>query len=219
MQAPYPILEKAAPIPLWQKSDMAEEQSLFDIEILKEEAKRQGFTQKDLATVAGITSQSAISNIFNGKRHLKVQEANAMYRFLGLQVPKPEPLVQMVPVIGMASAGNWREAIRDARGSYPIQRGSVGERAFAVIIDGDSLDLVPISAGTVVIVDPDQRQLFDKSIYLIRNGDGELTAKQYRSDPARFEPCSSNPAHKTLPIGEDQFTIIGKCVHTVGNLP
>lgn len=216
MQALYPIFSKAPPIPLWHDSAMGADATLFDAGLVLEEMKRQGFRQSDLAKVTSL-NLSAISNIFKGKRQVKVQEAQIIYRFLGLPVAAPASDIQWVPKIGLASAGRWREAIRDYKASYPIPRGTVGPDAFAVEIEGDSMDLVLPNGGTI-IVDPDQRQLYDRKIYLLRNEEGEVTVKQYRSDPARFEPVSSNPVHTTLPIGQDQFFIVGRAVHTVGDL-
>jgi SOS-response transcriptional repressor LexA len=191
--------------------------TLFDVALVR--ARMAGppkVTQADLAKVAGL-NQSAISNIFKGLRRVKVEEAAAIYAFLGIRHDAPESEIQWVPLIGMSSAGAWREAVQDPRGRFPIPRGSVGPNAFAVTIVGDSMNKL-IDDGGTVIVDPDQRQLYDKKSYLIANEAGEVTVKLYRSDPARFEPLSTNPQHLPLPIGAEQFTILGRAVHTVGNL-
>lgn len=50
------------------------------------------------------------------------------------------------------------------------------------------------------------------SVYLVMNGDGEATIKRYREGPARFEPDSNNPEHKTVHLGGHHITVIGRVV-------
>ena len=73
------------------------------------------------------------------------------------------------------------------------------------------MDLV-IEDGGLILVDAGQKELAPGGVYLIANSRGEATVKRYRRDPARFEPCSSNPAHRPFLISEDDFSVLGKVV-------
>jgi phage repressor protein C with HTH and peptisase S24 domain len=73
------------------------------------------------------------------------------------------------------------------------------------------MDLL-VEDGSMIIVDPGDRQFFHKRYYAVQNGEGETTFKQYLGDPARLVPCSSNPAHKEIILGEEPITIIGRII-------
>lgn len=119
------------------------------------------------------------------------------------------PVVRQVPLIGKIAAGNLREAVQDPTGW--VSSTLAGPRAFALYPDGDSMDLV-VPPGFWVVFDPDQADLLEGKVYAIMNGDGETTFKRYRADPPRMEPCSSNKAHKPIPLGREPFTVTGRAV-------
>jgi SOS-response transcriptional repressor LexA len=178
------------------------------IEQIKAAAKDQRVNQKALADVAGMPSQSAISNVFKGKRKLTIEEATKLKAYLGIA---EGPKVDWVPVIGLAAAGNWNEAVLMPARSHPIPSGVAGHRAFAVEVRGDSMDLL-LPEGGWAVIDPDQRRLFSGKVYLIQNDDHDATIKRYRSDPARFEPVSRNHLHEAFEVGDIPYTVIGRVV-------
>lgn len=205
MQPPYPKIFSANEIPSWQTWRV--DRSPFDRDLVREKMRELGVTQKALADELKL-NQSAISNILKGERHVKVHEASYIYRRLGLE---RQPSAQLVPIIGLASAGNWREAIQHPGGVMPVPKSVAGDRAFAVEITGDSMDRI-IQNGGFAVVDPDQTQLYNEKIYLIENGEREALVKMYRSNPARFEPCSNNDSYETLEIGQTHIRVIGRVV-------
>lgn len=208
MQDPYPIFSNAAKIGSWHESDMAIFDSPdFDADLVKQRMKALGVTQTQLAREMGL-NQSAISNMLKGDRQVKVHEASFIYRRLGIETAA---LVAFVPVIGISSAGNWREAIELSAGKVMAPRDAVGTRAFAVEVSGDSMELL-LPSGTYAVVDPDQTQLYNEKVYLIENGEHETQIKLYRSNPARFEPASRNETHKTITLGENNVRVIGRVV-------
>lgn len=164
-------------------------------------------SQAQLAREMGL-NQSAISNLLRGDRQVKVHEASFIYKYLGVEHP---PSVAFVPVIGITSAGKWREAVAMPGRTVPIPPGISGSRAFAVETVGDSMDQL-IANGAFVVVDPDQTQLYNDKVYLIENGDHETQIKLYRSNPARFEPASNNETHLPLFVGEHTVNVIGRVV-------
>ena len=118
------------------------------------------------------------------------------------------PLVaRQHPVIGQVAAGNWREAVHETRRyiAAPVS----GKNVFGLEVNGDSMDQIA-PAGATVLVDPDQFELHDGSLYVIMNGEGETTFKRFRASPARLEPLSSNPLHQIIPLGQAPFSVVGK---------
>ena len=205
-QAPnYPILAGANHV---LSNDYARMESAFDIEAVKRAMADRKVTQTDLAKVASLPSQSAMSNILKGKRKVTADEAAIIYRFLGIAGPKPVPTAHHVPIIGFGSASSWREAIQLPIGGMTIPPRKAGPKAFAIEIQGDSLDKV-VDDGGYVVVDPEQKELRPGKLYLIQNGEHETTVKCYERDPPRFVPMSNNPLHKPIPASEVDV-IIGR---------
>lgn len=173
--------------------------------------KERKVNQTAMARVMRLPSQSAFSNIMKEKRKVSAEEAKRAYDFLGITA---QPTIQWVPVIGIANAGQWREAIHMPLGSLPVRHGSVSDEAFAVEVSGDSMDQL-IQDGGHIVVDPRQKELRDGKVYLIQNPDGEATVKAYYRTPARFEPVSSNPEHKGWLVSDCDFIVLGRVVMKV----
>lgn len=129
------------------------------------------------------------------------------------EAPKEEPEsnVEWVPVIGLASAGAWREAVQVPEYLMPMPKKKGRKSSFAVEIDGDSMDKI-LPEGGWAVVDVDQRTLYDGRVYLIQNSEYEATIKRYHSNPARYEPVSHNTTHETIMVGDDPIQVIGRIV-------
>lgn len=207
----YPISERAPPESLALYSDMTD--SPFNRLRVRQLMKEQKVSQASVARLLNI-NQSAVSNILNGTRKVSVEEAHLIYDLLGINhaiMEEHNSTVRSIPIIGLAAAGKWREAIQMSLGDVFIANRSAGKNAFAVEVDGDSMDRL-IQHGHYAIVDPDQLDLFDGKFYLVQNDAGETTIKQYRDNPARLEPMSNNPAHVAIPLGAGDCTVIGRVV-------
>jgi len=207
----------------------------FDAMLVRRTMKARSISQARLADALGFTSQSAVSALLAGKRRVTVDEAAAIYAMLGLDgaeqaasaaIPPAEPASArlrvggaddvlpdygVVPVIGIAGAGRWREAVEVPLGHMPVPGRLSGRGMFGIEVSGDSMDLL-IDDGGLILVDAGQKELTPGGVYLIANSRGEATVKRYRRDPARFEPCSSNPAHHPFLISDDDFSVLGKVV-------
>jgi SOS-response transcriptional repressor LexA len=184
------------------------QEKAFDVDLVLATMKAKGVTQTAMAKVMGLPAQSAFSNITKGKRRVEAEEAAAAYKFLGLRV---EPNFRVAPVIGITSAGRWREAIELPLGHMPYPTSLASEAAFGLEVAGDSMNLL-IDDGGWVLIDPAKKELHPGSCYLIQNGEHEATVKMYQRSPARFEPCSTNEDHKSFLVAETDFTVIGKVV-------
>lgn len=123
----------------------------------------------------------------------------------------PTEPARWVPLIGVVQAGNFREAVESPRGEV-IAPLAVGPRSFALTPEGDSMDLVLDSDEGYVVFDPDQTDLIDGKIYVVMNDVGEATIKEFRTNPARLVPKSSNPEHKEIVIGRDGFRVVARAV-------
>lgn len=207
LQAPsYPESCVSGQIPSWHTFPMQD--ATFDRDLVRKAMKEQRVTQKALADLLGLSAQSAVAKILAGDRKVSYEEGQTIYEFLGLL---NTPDFRLVPVIGFTSAGNWREAVEDARGQMPIPNGIAGKQAFGLEVAGDSMNLL-IEDGGWVLIDPAQKVPEIGGCYLVHNGQNEVTVKRYREGPQRFEPVSSNPDHKPFLVEATDFSVLGKVV-------
>lgn len=193
-------------MPLSLFSGMGTDQAFVDQ--IREAMREHGVSQKALAEMLGLPSQSAVSNILNGRRSISHIEAADIRRILKIGAGEA---VRVIPFLGLASAGSWQEAVTMPGRSRIIPASIAGPRAFAVEIVGDSMDKL-LPEGGWAIVDPDQVSLYTNKVYLIANGDEETTVKRYCGEPARFEPVSNNELHQPLILANTHYRVIGRVV-------
>jgi repressor LexA len=200
-------------------SDSAELQAAYyvhmEIQQIKALITQRGETQADLARLIGITPDQ-FSRSMLGKRKFTVREMDLLRRYFA-EPGSETPLPVLFPIVGLVSAGAWREGFEQVMGYMPSPDKALSAKSFVVLIEGDSMDKVA-EPGDGVIVDPTDLDLVSGKYYVIRNGEGETTFKQYREGPARLEPCSTNPIHQTIYPGRDGFTVIGRVRKRVADL-
>lgn len=192
-----------------QCSPMVTHDEIRDELLRRLEAKE--FSGKAIADLLGI-APSRVTEIKNGKRQIQQDEMVTLAKFFGLgEVDQPDvdSSVIWVPVIGIASAGAWREAVAFPAYTIPRVRSHGGEKLFAVEVQGDSMDKM-IADGGVAIINPEETRLFDGKVYLISNHEFDATIKRYRVNPARFEPVSHNPSHQPIYADEHHISVIGR---------
>lgn len=190
--------------------------SAMDVAQLKQLMAEWGEKQSDIARLLQITPDK-VNKIIKGKRRITAAEADVLRRYFGVKEEEAGVKPRRLPIVGLVSAGMWREGFEQILGWMPSPDPSLGKDAFVVIIEGDSMDLIA-QPGEAVIIDPSQRELVNGGLYIVRNMHGETTFKQYRENPARLEPCSSNEAHTTLYPGQEGFEVIGRARKKVTNL-
>jgi len=185
---------------------------------IKELRKSAGLTLEELgARMDSELTASTIAKLESGRLALSLDYINDITRALG--VP-PEQIfeqyvvnpVRLIPVAGQISAGNWREAIEMSDETLAVPGHLKGERLFALRPSGDSMDLI-VRDGGFIVVDPDDRELVDRKYYALANAEGETNFKQFRADPMRLCPCSTNPEHKDMTLGAEPFVVIGRVVY------
>jgi repressor LexA len=182
---------------------------------IRELRKLRGMSQEVLSErMGGDIALGTISKLESGRMALTQAYMMRVASALGVEpyeIIAPLP-VRMVPVLGNISAGAFAEALETPQGYIPIPPAIGGPRCFALRPMGDSMNLVA-SPGDYIVVDPDKSSLENGRLYAIRNGDGEATFKRYRSDPPQLVPASDNPVHKTVSIGAEPFTVIGRVIY------
>lgn len=184
---------------------------------LRRAVEQRRFSQKWLAEELGI-APARVSEMLKGTRRVQPAEMAPLAALLGMTSENTLAVegLMPVPLIGDVPGGNWREAVKRSVASVPIPDPSVPPNAFALRVKGDSMDLV-VEEGGVIVVDPDDKELFAGKYYVVMNGEGETTFKQFRRDPPRLSPCSTNPTHEEIPISEP-FMIVGRIVWKAGRM-
>ena len=189
----------------------------MNVEQLKRLMEERGENQAGLARLIGITPDK-MSKTLSGKRNLKLEEGNILRRYFGMDNDEGRPArPHMLPIVGLVSAGAWKEGFEHVRGHMPSPDSDLSTDAFVVIVEGDSMNKV-VDDGEAVIVDPSRRELLPRRYYVVRNASGETTFKQYQDQPARLEPCSTNKEHRTIYPGQEEFIVIGQVLKAVRDL-
>lgn len=187
---------------------------------IRELREAAGWSRRQLAELIGTTPNQLVK-LENGDRRLSDHWADRLARPLNVQayellMPEGVPVhMRMIPLIGEVSCGNWKEAVQTAGKRVPSLFG--GKNSFALEPIGDSMDKL-IPGGGFVVVDPDQLGLVSGKAFVVMNPDGEATAKLYRDNPPRLEPCSTNPEHQSVLVGEQPFRVIGRIVGVMSKM-
>lgn len=178
-----------------------------------------GLTLADLASrLVPPADVGGLQKIETGQRNLTLDWMTRIAS--ALDVPKAAliadagPTVAWVPLIGFVAAGNWQAAVEHSESHVPVV--DPPPDAFALEVRGTSMDkLVP--DGGFVVVAPHQRDLLDNKVYVAMNPDGDTTLKRFVSGPPpRFEPVSNDPSHRSINLGHEPLTVIGRIVWVGG---
>ncbi len=178
-----------------------------------------GKRQVDLANMLGILP-NAISKAFAGKRRFTADEMDKMRNwFGGAREDLPGEAVGTIPVLGRVAASGFSDPSAHAVGRMHKPDPSIPDRAIALDVEGDSMDIF-VPEGGRIIYDPEDRALWPRRFYVVLNAAGETTFKRFFSDPARLEPCSNNPAHGTIALnGDEPYTIVGRVIWQASRMP
>lgn len=179
------------------------------VEELRRQVDARKFTQKALADHLGV-APARIKEVLNGTRRIQQHEMPAVAAWLDMLEDAP-PAAKPIPWLGAVPGGNWREAVSHSRRSIPSPDPSMPASAYALTVEGDSMDLV-VADNSTIIVDPMDVDLWAGRYYVIENGEGETTFKQYLESPARLVPCSSNPDHQDIPVSGGGFRVVGRVI-------
>lgn len=181
---------------------------------IKRRLKAKGLKQVDLANALGIDPDKVSKSLdAKGTRAFSPEEMRVVRQVLRDESdPIDTEAFPMIPVIGQVQAGSWTEAVQRTSGRMPSFSAQPPKNAFGLDVVGDSMNKIA-DEGTRIVVDPDDKALFPGKFYVVLNEHGETTFKQFKVDPARLVPCSTNEGHKDILLGGDeQFTIVGRVI-------
>jgi SOS-response transcriptional repressor LexA len=173
--------------------------------------KRAGLKIDELAEKTGL-STTYIWRMERGERNVSLKNLQKMAEALGVA---PSELIEQksvadVPILSWVSAGMMarddvqQDVIGEIRMSDLDPRGDW----VALRVEGDSMDRIS-PPGSLILVDLTDKALVPNACYIITDSDSRATYKRFRSNPARFEPVSTNPSHEPIfPDGEP--AVIGR---------
>ena len=131
-----------------------------------------------------------------------------------------QPDIHRIPVISYVQAGVWTapNEIRECDGNmaYITTDLELGERAFAIVIRGNSME-PEFTEGDLVLIDPDE-PLHPGDFVVAKNGEEEATFKKYRprgygeDGQEIFELAPLNDDYPTMRSDRQHIQIIGTMV-------
>ena len=127
---------------------------------------------------------------------------------------KPVVTMHPIPILGVIRAGEPVIASTDILGYTYIQDNNF-EEYFALKVKGDSMDLVNIKEGSVVVCHKqDYIENGDIAVVLIDNEDATVKRVYMEGSVATLMPQSSNPENKPIIVNlkEQDFKIMGRVV-------
>ena len=186
---------------------------------IRDELDALGIRIRDLAGLSGIPENYLTKSLGSAGRRIQHGEMLAIEQALRLKRAEIEGEdaagasysagLPKVPLLGDVPAGPPQQAIELSGKWHPVSDPDTPARAYALRVKGDSMDkLVP--DGATIIIDPDDRDLWDGAQYVVRTPDGEATFKEYHTNPARLVPLSSNPDHREIKLGDESLEVLGR---------
>jgi SOS-response transcriptional repressor LexA len=194
--------------------------------------KERGLSQVKLSQIAGV-SQQLLSRLESGT-DLTTKKLPEIARALGVTVfeldekytpekdAAPAGAVSRIPLLDTVTAGK----LRAPSSQIPVEDvpllafADLGRgEFFALTVQGDSMDRISPD-GSVIVVNQADRTLVSGKAYVISQR-GEATFKLWRSDPPRFSPYSTNPAHEPIFVkskAEAEKMVVGRVKRSVLDL-
>ncbi|MFM5248129.1 MULTISPECIES: LexA family protein [Aeromonas] len=203
--------------------------------LAKSRMKKLGITQEQLAEKLGVT-QGAIGHWLNKRREPSMDIILGIMAALELKnisigidgsitnetqnIEFASPDAHRIPVLNYVQAGVWTspDEIREGDGnlSYITTDLELGDRAFAIVIRGSSMEPEFVE-GDVVLIDPDE-PLHPGDFVVAKNGEEEATFKKYRprgigeDGQEVFELVPLNDDYPTMRSDRQPIQIIGTMV-------
>lgn len=157
-------------------------------------------------------SQHLIISNANGNRPISKKAAESYAKAFGHTAgwylfgeDEPEERLLKVPHISQVSASRLKR--REGVTAADIERWVHVDDLppgdwIALTVEGDSMNRVALD-GAVIIVNRGEDSLVDGRFYIFRTEDGETTFKQFKANPMRLQPHSTNPEHFSIPVQDD----------------
>ena len=197
---------------------------------LKEFRKARGLSTEEVGEAVG-KSGKTVSAWEVGRGQPEADMLVQLCKLYGAQIDdfydvksyRPEPVECYRPLVGRIAAGTPLEAIElgDDRAWCNPDIAARRPKSFFLTVGGDSMDLV-YHVGSLVLVDPDEREIENGKNYAVLVNGYDATLKQvFRvGDTIVLHPRSTNPVHKDITIDTTDpdapyFSIVGRVVWNV----
>jgi SOS-response transcriptional repressor LexA len=181
------------------------------------EAKR--ISQHELGEIVG-KGQTTISSWERDRTSPDRADAVKLISKLGMTIEQFSNILLLqagpsfveVPVLSWVSAGRVSDVgsleVASADETVALSDLPAGEYFITEVV-GDSMDRVSPEGSRVVVNVSDKRLIPGKAyIFSLR---GETTYKFYQRDPIqRLEPFSTNPSNRTIYLGEEGWSVVGR---------
>lgn len=180
-------IEEPAPSELAAGLEMLVGQSLADkLKAQRLEAERLAQARVDAARAAA-------------QARIQRQQPVAHYKATPEELERGQSLTAEIPLISWVSAGKMAFPDVSEERTGTLAAGDLDPTGdwIALKVVGDSMDRIS-PPESIIFVDRADKVLVPNACYVISNGDGEATYKRFRSNPMRFEPVSTNPAHEPI---------------------
>lgn len=175
----------------------------MDIQWLKRTLQERGITQECAAIGSGMT-QNMLTKSLNGHRKLTADEADAIRRYLGIDLPEDRHPITVIGKIGAGSHIELADDYQKGAGLYSIERPAwVPAKGYAAAqIDGSSAepwaldgDIVFWSRKAIAVMDDD---LGRPVVAELEDGRVMLKRLASSSKPGCWSLLSINPTHPNL---------------------
>ncbi|PNU02501.1 LexA family transcriptional regulator [Novosphingobium guangzhouense] len=160
----------------------------------------------DLAEAIGMNS-NYLGKALRGGRKLTADELVAIQEVLA-----PEDLahrIRTIPLLGSVPAGKFQAAEQIGGRRIAVSDPETPPNAYALTVEGNSMDLV-VPSGTTLTIDPDDKALWPGKRYVIQTEDGRTTYKEFQADPARLVPLSTDDSHQEMLLGSEPIVVVGR---------
>jgi transcriptional regulator with XRE-family HTH domain len=186
---------------------------------LKKLLVEHGITQTDLARILG-RDKSVITNLFQGKRQLKAEEAMQIASVIGVPVTQilgmeqPASLMEpglLIPFQHEPQHGKRHKHVVKKDGKYFLEMDAgmaSTPNAFALEVADDSLNLSGILRGDVVISRLDEPCKAGQAVIVQHYQGRGATTLLRKYEPPFLVPHSTSPAHPTFSTEKDDVRLV-----------
>ncbi len=192
---------------------------------LKQLLTRHGVTQSDLARMIG-RDKAVVSNLVHGRRQLKANEAALIARHIGVPVAQVIGMVEcsgtgrseamlLIPFLHPPAKSNAN--IVSKEGSFYLEMDGRGlsAKAYALEVEDDSMNLLGILAGDIVIWEFD-RPCKPGQIVVARHGQGQAAKTVIRQyEPPFLVPHSRTRSFRPISLERGDALLVSPLVKLI----
>lgn len=185
---------------------------------IREIHKSKGFTLEQLASkMEPEITLASVQKLETGKMALTLDYIVDIARVLGVA---PQDIIAetagavVVPVISGNDLAKFADAVTKSREFSPVPHDAGGDNIFAVRPRPGLFDRI-CAPGGLLVIDPDQFELEEGRVFVLRTDDGACRVYRFLTGPTRFEPCSSEDGDESIALGRIPFTVAGRVTYAL----